>query len=77
MIAKPELRTYEERLGWARAQLAHRRATSQAQTLATSKNDDMVIGELCAKEDTSTEPALARLSALEQLFAKGKGKGGR
>ena len=77
IVARPELRTYAERLSWVRAQLAHLRANSQAQALERNKNDDaMVIGTLGVDGTSTDDPLLARLAALEAVFQKGKGKGG-
>ena len=43
----PELKSYQQKLSWVRAQLAHLRANSQAQMLERHKTDDaMVIGAL-------------------------------
>ena len=73
IIARPELRTYPQRLAWVRAQLAHLRANSQAQALERSKNDDaMVIGALGVDETGSAEPVLARLAALEASTTSGR-----
>ena len=33
VVARPELQTYPRRLSWIKAQLAHQRATSQAQAV--------------------------------------------
>ena len=65
------MQTYAQRLSWIKAQLAHKRATSQAQAVAAGRAD-MALGEVCGAAD-SKEPVLARLEALEQLFKKGKG----
>ena len=77
IIARPELRSYKDRLAWIRAQLAHLRANSRAQALERSKGDDaMVIGALGVDESRTDDPVLDRLAALEAVFVKGKGKGG-
>ena len=73
VVARPELQTYTQRLSWVKAQLAHQRATSQAQAVAAGRAD-MALGELCGAAG-SKEPVLAIFEALEQLLKKGKGKG--
>eukprot|EP00974_Lingulodinium_polyedra_P023117 2232217-Lingulodinium_polyedra.AAC.1 len=73
VVARPELRTYDQRLSWVKAQLAHQRATTQAQAVAAGRSD-MALGEL-GGDAGANEPVLARLEALEQLVKKGKGKG--
>ena len=70
---RPELQTYAQRLSWSTAQLAHQRATSRAQAVATDRAD-MALGELSLAVDAN-EPVLARFEALDQLLKKGKGKG--
>ncbi len=72
VVARPELQTYTQRLSWVKVQLAHQRATSQAQAVAAGRAD-MALGELCGAAD-SKEPVLARVEALEQLRKKGRAR---
>ena len=71
VVARPELQTYAQRLSWIKPQLAHQRATSQAQAVAAG-SADMALGEFSGAVD-SNAPELARLEALAQLLQKGKG----
>ena len=72
IVAKPELRSFAQRLGWIKAQLAHQRAVTQAAAISTNKDGVITAG----LEDTSMDdPVIARLRALDQVFQKNKGKG--
>ena len=73
-MARPELRSYTQRLNWVKAQLAHQRAVVQATALARSPGD-VQVGEFAGGAPDTEEPALACLQALEQLVRKDKGKG--
>ena len=74
IIARPELRSYQQRLNWVRAQLAHQRAVVQASALVKSP-DDMQIGALQDDVGEQQEPVLARLQALGAALLEGQGKG--
>ena len=74
-IARPELRSYEQRLAWVRAQLGHHRANLQAQALEETKNDDaMVIGTLEVDGAGSEDTLIARLTALEAVVRRARAK---
>ena len=76
IINRHDLRGYEQRLNWVRAQLSHTRAVAQASALAKNP-DDMQIGALQNDvHSLGTEPMIERIQALEAVMHKGKGKGG-
>ena len=61
IVARPELDTFERRLSWIKAQLAHQRATSQAQAVAEGRSG-LSFGELGGCSCTP-ETSLARSQA--------------
>ena len=73
VVARLALQTYAQRLSWIKAQLAHQRATSQAQAVAVGRAG-VALGELSGAVDPK-EPVLAKLEALAQLLKKGRGRG--
>ena len=80
IAAKPELRTFSQRLRWVKHLLAHNQARRQAAAITGARNkDDMVIGAVTEDTAASSDDALASQLAplLQQLVQKGRGNGGQ